>query len=261
MSDFLGVQRLLLQRCTGQRQTGGFVNFRTTVKLSAFASALAVSSAMAGNLSPLRVISGVGQPLVAEMTITGAKAGAEPPRVSLASPEKFKKEHVEYPAFAAGTSISTSPGPDGQLIVRIRSSGVVKAPYLSRVFEVETGGQNKIEIVTGLVGAGGKPTPEAQANKTKPESKAAEDKATEAAPARDIETGNRQYRVAKGDSLSGIASRLRPSSASLEQMMVGLYHANPAAFGGNMNILSSGRTLKVPTAKAVQEINKTEARR
>lgn len=212
---------------------------------------------MAGNLSPLRVISGVGQPLVAEMTITGAKTGAEPPRVSLASPEKFKKEHVEYPAFADATSISTTPGPDGQLIVRIRSSGVVKSPYLSLVFDVEAGGQNKTEIVTGLVGAGGKPTPEVSAR----DAKEAKPKASEESPARDIETGNRQYRVVKGDSLSGIASRLRPASASLEQMMVGLYHANPAAFGGNMNTLSAGRTLKVPTPKAVSAISKSEARR
>lgn len=53
--------------------------------------------------------------------------------------------------------------------------------------------------------------------------------------------------VRRGDSLYNIAERLsRRSAASTSQLMVGLYRANPEAFGASMNDLRSGAVLRVP---------------
>ncbi|MDE2400601.1 MAG: hypothetical protein KGL90_02905 [Burkholderiales bacterium] len=81
------------------------------------------------------------------------------------------------------------------------------------------------------------------------------------AATRQSEPSARTVRVRSGDSLSGIASRSLQAGVSLDQMLVGLYRANPQAFqGSNMNRLKSGVVLNVPTADQVKEVAPTEAR-
>ncbi len=59
--------------------------------------------------------------------------------------------------------------------------------------------------------------------------------------------------VRAGETLAGIANRLRPSTAiGLREMMSILVAGNPDAFiGGNPNLLRAGATLKVPTPQAL----------
>ena len=54
--------------------------------------------------------------------------------------------------------------------------------------------------------------------------------------------------VLAGDTLSGIAHRLKVPGMSNEQLMQALYDANPGAFGGSMDLLFAGETLRVPAA-------------
>jgi pilus assembly protein FimV len=69
------------------------------------------------------------------------------------------------------------------------------------------------------------------------------------------------YTVKSGDTLGGIAARTKPSSASLDQMLVALFQANPNAFvGNNMNRLLAGRTLTIPSQADVEAISPTDAR-
>ncbi len=79
-----------------------------------------------------------------------------------------------------------------------------------------------------------------------------------AATAQDEATPDR-VAVKRGDTLSHIASRLRPDAVSLEQTLVGLYRENPQAFDGNVNRLKAGATLKVPSAETVAAIPQQEA--
>jgi pilus assembly protein FimV len=65
--------------------------------------------------------------------------------------------------------------------------------------------------------------------------------------------------VKRGDTLIGIAKRVRPESVSLEQTLVGLYRENSQAFVGNINRLKAGKTLTVPAAEAVAAIPQNEA--
>jgi pilus assembly protein FimV len=69
------------------------------------------------------------------------------------------------------------------------------------------------------------------------------------------------YTVKSGDTLGAIAARTKPTSASLDQMLVALFQANPSAFvGNNMNRLLAGRTLTIPTQADVEAIAATDAR-
>jgi pilus assembly protein FimV len=68
-----------------------------------------------------------------------------------------------------------------------------------------------------------------------------------------------RVKVKRGDTLTGIASRVRPEGVSLEQTLLGLYRENDQAFDGNMNRLKAGKTLKVPSVEKVAAIPQREA--
>ncbi|HEY7986493.1 MAG TPA: FimV/HubP family polar landmark protein [Methylophilaceae bacterium] len=68
------------------------------------------------------------------------------------------------------------------------------------------------------------------------------------------------YAVGKGDTLRNIAVQMGQPDVSLEQMMVGLYHANPQAFVNNdMNRLKKGQIMRVPTAEELSAIDQASA--
>ena len=65
--------------------------------------------------------------------------------------------------------------------------------------------------------------------------------------------------VEKGDTLRKIAEQVKPSSVSLEQMLVALYRENKGAFvNNNMNRLKTGQILKVPAAEEVEKLPRRE---
>jgi pilus assembly protein FimV len=68
--------------------------------------------------------------------------------------------------------------------------------------------------------------------------------------------------VQKGETLRKIAEQVKPSSVSMEQMLVSLYRQNQAAFSGNnMNRLKTGQILKVPSADEISAVEQKEANR
>ena len=68
------------------------------------------------------------------------------------------------------------------------------------------------------------------------------------------------YAVAKGDTLRNIALQMGQPDVSLEQMMVGLYRANPQAFTNNdMNRLKKGQIMRAPTAEELSAIDQASA--
>ena len=68
------------------------------------------------------------------------------------------------------------------------------------------------------------------------------------------------YEVGKGDTLFRIAGKVMHPKVTLNQMVLGLYRANPDAFlGGNINQLVNGRTLAVPSAEAVAAVDPAQA--
>jgi len=94
--------------------------------------------------------------------------------------------------------------------------------------------------------------------------------ATPSAPAESVppaETGSEAggampatVTVAKGDTLTKIAHSLHAESRpDLDQTMIALYRANPAAFGGNINVLRQGAVLRVPGADDIAALNQKEA--
>ncbi len=66
--------------------------------------------------------------------------------------------------------------------------------------------------------------------------------------------------VERGDTLWGIASRMRPDNRlTMNQTMLAIFKANPDAFSGNINRLSAGASLRVPSADEVFQISRGDA--
>lgn len=82
---------------------------------------------------------------------------------------------------------------------------------------------------------------------------------TPMAPVYDDTPGGDLY-VQRGDTLWGIANRMRDDNRlSINQMMLAIYEANPEAFAGNINRLSAGATLRIPSSDNVFRISRSDA--
>ena len=65
--------------------------------------------------------------------------------------------------------------------------------------------------------------------------------------------------VQVGDTLWSLAERLRPAGVHPHQMMVAIFEANPRGFGGNMNGMYQGATLRIPEAAHAFRLTVEEA--
>src|SRR5262245_51818462 len=59
-------------------------------------------------------------------------------------------------------------------------------------------------------------------------------------------TGGVYGPVQRGETLWGLSNRLRPEGISINQMMIAIYRQNQDAFGGNINLLRAGASLRLP---------------
>ena len=92
--------------------------------------------------------------------------------------------------------------------------------------------------------------------------RAAAARSTPAAPAAAATPGGKRYQVRPGDTLYRVAGRNPAAGVSLDQMLVGLYRANPEAFiENNVNRLRAGSVLAVPSGDEVRDVTAADARR
>jgi len=76
----------------------------------------------------------------------------------------------------------------------------------------------------------------------------------------DLSVSGDSYRVQPQDTLWRIANQTKARGVTPHQMMVALLNANPSAFaGGNMNRLSNGAVLSIPTEASQRSIDPAEA--
>jgi pilus assembly protein FimV len=233
--------------------------------------------ANAAGLGKLSVTSALGQPLVAEIELFAAdKAELDSLSASLASDQAFRDARVEFAPVLSSLRFTVEKRPNGKAVLKVSSSRPVNDPFIDMLVELSWASGRLVREYTMLLDPPGvassqKVTPVAVTPAQAPAAKPAP-AVTTPAPAVDkapvTETASKpapqpaapdRVTVKRGDTLSAIASRVRPEGVSLEQTLVGLYRANAQAFDGNVNRLKAGRTLTVPPAEKVAAIPQKDA--
>ncbi|MDO9636010.1 MAG: FimV/HubP family polar landmark protein, partial [Thiobacillus sp.] len=240
--------------------------------------------AHAAGLGKLSITSALGQPLAAEIELFAAdKAELDSLSANLASDQAFRDARVEYAPVLSSLRFSVVKKPDGRAVLKVTSNRPVNDPFIDMLVELNWASGRLVREYTVLLdppGMGGPQVvapvavaPTTPAPAVKPAPAPAPAPAVSAAPAAakpaptPAPTPAPQaatpdsVAVKRGDTLSGIASRVRPAGVSLEQTLLGLYRENAQAFDGNMNRLKAGKTLNVPSAEAVAAIPQQEAAR
>lgn len=233
-----------------------------SLKLSLLlALAVGGTQAMALDLGQIQVKSALGQPLLAEIPLTPDNP-AELRNLSarLASPEDFAR---------AGLSGARPDIPlqfdivdvGGRKVIRITSAVAVNDPYLDLLVEVDNAsGRSLREFPILLDPPGTAPmapvtrAPRSSAPRTA--SRPAASSSASSSAAQPTVAAGGEYRVERGQTLSGIARRLAPAGVDTGQMMLALKQANPDAFyQDNINALKSGAVLRVPTSQDAQAMS------
>ena len=257
---------------------------RKTMKISGLLWALlfAVGGAEAAGLGKLSVQSALGQPLKAEIELLSVNKD-ELPGISarLAGADAFRQARIDRTEALATLRFSVDQRANGQPVIRVSSSVPIADPFLDMLIEVnwnsgrllreytvlldppvEARAPAPIQTVTAPEAA--RPAQSATAPAPAPERKAVTEPARPRGPEAPPPRKPKRYGpVQSGETLRGIAGKVKQDGVTLEQMMVGLYQANrDAFFADNVNRLKRGQVLNVPDAETVQlQISPAQAAR
>ncbi len=266
----------------------------------ALTSALPLAADAAG-LGRLTVQSALGQPLRAEVEITSlSKEESSSLTARLATADAFRQAGLEYSPALSSLRFAVDRRSDGRAFVRISSSQPINEPFVDMLVELNWASGRFVREYTFLLdppelrvareSVDGRPAPAAvvppvaqaqpvaveaapvpapaaaPAQPARPRAAtpapaaAAPSTAPSAAPAA-RESNPGQVVVRRGDTLASVAGKVKPAEVSLEQAVVAIYRANPAAFLGNMNLLRSGSTLSIPDSANMSSVDAAEAKK
>jgi len=213
--------------------------------------------AAAAELGRLTVLSGVGEPLRAEIEIVALRPGeAAALGARIPPPDVFWRANLEPAPVLDELRVGVERRPQGRYVIAVRSSGPIADPFIQLLVELTSPAGSFVREYPFLLEEPRARRPRAEAPPpSPPPGSPVEDVSLPVAPPGD------GYVVKAGDTLAGIAEAMRPPGVSLAQMIVALYQANEPAFvDRNMNRLRARETLAVPAQDAAGTIDPAAAR-
>lgn len=244
---------------------------------------LASSSALALGLGQIRVLSGAGQPLLAEIPVISNQPGElENARVRLASPETFARVGLQPPAgLVRDLQFEITADAQGRAVVRVTSATPVDVPAVAFLLEVDWGQGRLVREYSALVDVpqsaaaieapvieapqalpsdlivrepelAPEPAPVSpvpQPASPTPSPSPVPTPAPAPAPVAAAAPGDTLARIERGQTLSHVVASMDRGGYTREQAMVALLRANPEAFiGGNIHRVRAGAELRMPDA-------------
>lgn len=223
----------------------------------------------AAGLGNITVHSLLGQPLRAEVEISATREELAGMKAQMASSSTFKQANVDYVKSLAGIKFSIDKNPDGQPRIKLKSDKPINEPFIDLLLELNWPNGHLMREYTFLLDP-----PELSAKKALPTSPvtlppspvsrtaSAPTPASNPKPVDQPAEGLNSHAIKRGDSLQKIAGKTKPEGISLEQMLIGLWQANPNAFdGNNMNRLKAGQTLSIPDKATLEAATTKDARK
>lgn len=226
-------------------------------------TALASSHGWTLGLGDLTLNSYLNEPLSAQVQLLEAEALDENDvHVGLASESEFARLGVNRDFYLTKIVFEIQAGEDGKTVL-MRTDTPLREPYLDFIIEARWPDGRLLREYTVLVDLPPRPqpvaepasaTPSQQATAGNAEGAGGETKAREYDRAvADRPAPGGRYLVTNTDTLWRIASDAAAPGVSVEQTMLEIVAANPAAFqGGNINGLKSGYVLQLPGEGDVQ---------
>ncbi|MEH6997640.1 MAG: FimV/HubP family polar landmark protein [Limnobacter sp.] len=246
-----------------------------------FASGLLASSfAQAAQLGKLEVLSGAGEPFLAQiqvdLVLPEERASLQ---AKLASAEAFKAARLSMDPNLKSLQFAVQDGPQpGTALVKITSAQPLPAGFIDTLVEltwaggrvareytltVPVGVAQAAEPATSLPEIRPPMTPPAVAPKaTAPKAPAvSEPPAVSKAPVASAPTvPEGTLNVERGDTLSELALQLVGDGVTLNQAMAAIYEANKASFiNGSVHLIREGAQIQVPNRAALRARNANEA--
>lgn len=248
---------------------------------------LAVWPAHALRLGSASALSAVGEPLRLEIQVAGlSEAQAAAVKVDLAPASAFRAAAMDYPDVLEGAEVVLAQGGDGRPVLRVSSSRPARQPYLDLIVQArwpsgrlerqytvllearasDPEGQRlaaladsvapgavpvpaRSQPAPSVAAPGASGVPQVVAPVAAPGAPQAVRTDATAAPTASRRVAAARYTVRSGDTLLGIARRMRPRGMSVEQTLESLRRANPEAFiGADINRLRAGAVLMLPSA-------------
>ena len=236
-----------------------------------------------GVVSPLALAVGLGQvtvnsPLQAPLNASApivdvSETALGELRVEVADEAAFTARGLEWTPLAASVRAEIERLPGGARVV-LRTEQEVLEPWLDLLLTISGPDGRSAEAFTLLFdlpeSAASAPVA-APASHVSPSATAAQappqagSSSPSSSPSLASETsaaqvlGGTAY-VASGDSLWGVAARVKPAEVSVQQMILALVEANPSAFpSGNPDELRAGQTLVVPGREQIMARSPSQA--
>lgn len=212
--------------------------------------------ALAADLGRLTVLSGVGEPLRAEIQILSVRPDeARLLAARIPSADVFWRAHLERSPIVDQIRARVERRPNGGYVVVLSSTAPIETPFIQILVELNSTGRVVREYPFLLEDSRG--TPRSPSSAIPTGSTVPDGRAPQTAP-----DGHGSYLVRPGDTLASIARATRSTDATVEQTIVALYRANESAFiEGNMNRFTAGTVLALPSGGAAAAIEPAEARR
>ncbi|HSD41863.1 MAG TPA: FimV/HubP family polar landmark protein [Burkholderiales bacterium] len=242
---------------------------------------------LAAGLGKLTVLSGLGQPLHAEVDVVAIQRGeAETLAARIATPEAFREAGVEYGAVVPQVRAALERRPDNRHVISLTTQQPVEEPFIDLLVELNWAAGRLVRQYTFLLDPAEYKGPQAITVPPKvaaPEVKPVEQPkppvvTAEAPPApaatppqpaspppqpamvREPPGAPGTYEVKQGDTLGKIALEHRIEGVTPHQMLVALYRANEDAFiNKNMNLVRAGRVLTIPDKAAAEAVAAPDA--
>ncbi len=226
-------------------------------------------SAQSAGLGKLTVISGLGEPLRAEIDLVSTT----PEELSslsaaIAPQEAYAVQGIERTSIHSAIQIEIIKKPDGGAMLKLATRQPVDDPFLDMLIQVDWATGRLLREYTVLLDPPGYKESQTSSIVTTPAELApipapvavqapAEEKVSALPPAT---IAKDEYTTKSGDTLNRIAKDMQIEGYSLDQMLVAIYRSNRQAFSGeNMNRLKVGQIIKAPTSEELSALNQKEA--
>jgi pilus assembly protein FimV len=250
---------------------------------------IAPTTLFALGLGEIRLNSALNQPFDAEIELVSATAeDLASLRAALASSDTFSRYGLDRAGFLSDFTFRVTRGSGGKDVLRVSSPRPVTEPFVTLLVEANWSRGRLLREYTVLLDPpvftppterpeAPMATPQASApalvpapvrrepveqvatEPARPEAPAAAAPRRMSAPSPTLQAGQ-TYVVRPNDTLWQIANQVNPgSNSNVNRAMVAIYQANPGSFDGNINVLRSGSTLRIPGQSELSAISASAA--